>query len=531
MEINMTALTLAPISAKTSQQNQGEVSSYDQTKSVAGSSIELVGSAVRSVSLGGLDLTGRIAEGIDFALDIPRQIGGLAAYIPVPAAKEVGYSVGALFSGVFSALFHGGSVGTFKWLQYARRQGAVDGAMAELVTPDEQVSSASVKSFLALVKDTSIRNDLTSYVGLVEKLADISTSKKISEIERTQESAVLNTELAALEVRLARNAELNELKKLLHAPNEASLASEVELHYLATRMADTMIQRTEDFYKNNSGLVAFKVSGDWSDLAAQGDAGREALVTKIERKLLDTYLAERNGAQIENNLADIRTDVSTAFKTQSAFREAVMYTTLGVLSYTGLLSTVVTGTIDGLGQVTNLLGGVLAKIAPAWVNDLFANALFYAQGTAATVLGYFGIKSAVQLKGFFGNHTDGSSVKGIDAHQSTTDVKASDFASARDTVRVDAAPHADTTVHSDGAGAFEALKAQLDAVSARTDAVASGLHQAGTGAHGAAEVAARIPATVSAPHTVPHMDLRTTVQEGIRVDPSVRVEAVKVTPR
>jgi hypothetical protein len=477
----------------------------------------VVSQSAKATALGALDVAASITERLDSILMLPKTIASLSKYIPIPLSKEIGESVGTIFSAAFYGLFHAGTVGTCKWLQLFRRQTAIDSTLNEVAKPGDTLSM-SLKGYISRIEDPTLRESFKDYATLVTKQARIAEDTSLSEETRRQESQVLSQDIARHEIALRRYGELTEIKNLLRAPDKAGLASEAELHYLATSMADTMIERIEGFYKTNAGFIASEVTGEWTSLAAQGAAGREALIDKIEKHLMKAYLAERNGESAKAIYGEMRSDLCDAFKTNTLFNEAILYTTLGILSYTGLLPLCINKTIEGLGVAGGYIGHAFNAIAPEWLTNAFSNAFGYAEAIGATVLGYLGIKSVATIGEAAKSIREGFGGRSGETSHLSSDARVADTSTA---IRTDAGARVD------GGAPLDALKAQLKSLTRSIDGATARMGEISAATH-QSTVAVD---TGQAIHTqTPHMDVRTAVQE-TRIDPSLKVEALKVTPR
>lgn len=482
----------------------------------------------QSIGFSTLDVAGRVAEGIDNTLKLPDVVGRLSKYIPVPGAEIVGTTVGSIFSLAFRGVTHTLTLGSLKWLQAFRRYTAVNSVLNDTLAPDADISSATVKGYLSGVKDPTVRKDLGQYFKLSKQLAGINESKELTPEQKETESKIVRAELARYELRLSRRAELTDLKRIAGFEKTAQISSEAELSYQAERMADTMIARMETFYKDKGVGAGFKVGGEWAQLAAKGESGRIELVQKIKGRLLDTYLAERNGENVQEKLGQIRTDLTDAFMARSTMREAVFYTVLGALTYTGTLPAVIDGTIKTVGWVGHQAVNVASAVLPEWVTQGIANAFFYAKVATGGVLSWLGLKTGLDIHNAFGGHrhepaSTPHDVRADAAHH--TDVRG-DVRGADATVKVDSAPHA-----ADGSGVLEAMKARLADASSGTSHVQTHTAEVTSQVLRApVDVAARPDIGHIQAH-VPHADVRSGVMEGHVVDPVVKVELSKVNPR
>lgn len=495
-----------------------------------------VGKAFRTVGAALADWGGRLAEGIDYFLDVPKQVFGLAKHIPLPGSEIVGNTVGMIASAMCHFMVHTPTFGALKWLKYLRRASAVSGAVNDAVGADSDVGSITVKSFLSSVSDEKLRADLEEYFTLSRSLGTIAADKNLSEAEKSDRTENVNKSLARLELLLSRRAELNELKQLAGLRDDLQKASEAQLTQLAETMADKMIKMVEGRYKDKLGMLGSKIEGDWTSLAADGERGRPLLVRRIKERLLDAYLVEREGESAKPQVDLIKKELGETFKSSSGLREAVFYTVLPIILYGPQVLNIDVGkAIHDLGQnVTEWLGNIAPHLVPQFVKDALAFAAEAAKQVWDFVWyiggGWLALKGIQAGKALFGG--GGGDAHPVDGtHVDTTHVDSS----ARIDGSADARPadtshlHTDSARTADGSGLLDSVRAQAD-TTADTSARMQPGHADTTGAaRSPIDPGARGVDPAHAPR--PHADVRTGDLQGRPVDPAVRVETIRVNPR
>ncbi len=224
-----------------------------------------------------LKTAGRIADGIEGVIDIPRNIGEFVARYatPIPMVGAVAQNTGLLVSGLTKFAVHCSTFGTLRWLSGIRRNLIVADVSRDAIGKRADLSSMTVAGFVSTIRDPGLRQQFSEYLELLRTKAD-------------------PHKLLKVELSLGRNADFQELRALMGTAEEKQAISQARLSQIAEEVASRMIARIDEKFAGK-GTITGLLPGSWSYLASQGEAGRANLVAQIKEQLLGAYLKERDG--------------------------------------------------------------------------------------------------------------------------------------------------------------------------------------------------------------------------------------------
>lgn len=331
----MTSLALTP----TSQPQASTLTMPSVTEGASVAALATVDTAGRTVAVveSALDTTAQTINTV-----VPATVRTVCSFLPLPGSATSAISTVAEAATTAStwlvntSLQAGAQAFTFgapAWSQALRQGIAVSGTTAELQHGDTS------QEFLARrvaesSEDPLIKQSLLKYLELRKQLKEVQSSG-----DAAPNSAVtdLARSIASYEVKLRDYQDFRDLKQVLDQKSRFAEEHHKQINTLAAETANRMIDKVENYYKENVGTLAGGVEGNWAKLQTeeQRTAARTALRDKIALKLQKVFNSEMNSAETTSELNAVSHELHVAFDSYRHALAATISTALGVTYATG----------------------------------------------------------------------------------------------------------------------------------------------------------------------------------------------------
>lgn len=330
---------------------------HDSTEfSVASFSSDLaVGAA-----LGGLDVAGRAAAGVESTIDFAAEVINTA--VPATTRFVAGFLVPEAFSGIIGgttesvvrggtwlaaasskAAFQSVTFGAPAWVE-ALRQGIAVARATSGLESEGNSHEFLARCFAESQERPVIRQALSDYLDARSELARM---RDTPERDDLRISAVAER-IAELEVKFREYQEFRDLKLMLGKSEEFVRDQYRRVDLLAEHTADRILQRVEDFYRDNLNGWAGEVSGPWAALASEGarNEAREKLRNSIAQRLLGVFESEMNADEVKGQLNELTSELQSTYGTYRKSFRAALYSAIGISCVSGIASELFQSGID-----------------------------------------------------------------------------------------------------------------------------------------------------------------------------------------
>lgn len=345
----------------------------------------------KTTALGGLDLAGRVAQGIDAAIEtvadtvstsVPKGARFTTSLFPLPD------KVDNVIVGTIDFITQGGmwlakitataSVQAFlygapAWMQAARTGVAVYGTTAEL-----QHGDTSAQFLARCLGEHSLpakhRETFHGYIDLKKKLTASAESKPLSR----SAAQALEQQLARYTVTLGNSIDLSLIDAALAGASAFTKQSPDTVKHTAEKMAASVLENIEGFYTKHAGRSAGTVSGTWASTkdSASRSARRKQVESDIATRLGSIFSADLSPHETAVKINKIAATLNSSFGTYRQGFIGLLGTTLGIAWHSGVLlshAAVAWGYITGsVGYVVKVSTNAIRKgitSAVSWGKD------------------------------------------------------------------------------------------------------------------------------------------------------------------
>ncbi len=345
----------------------------------------------KTTALGGLDLAGQVARGIDTVIEtvadtvstsVPKGARFTTSLFPLPE------KVDNVIVGAIDFITQGGmwlakitataSVQAFlygapAWIQAARTGVAVYGTTAEL-----QHGDTSAQFLARCLGEHALpakhREAFHSYIDLKRKLMASAESNPLS----LSAARALEQQLARYAVTLSTSIDLSIIDSALAGASAFTKQSPDTVKQTAERMAASVLENIEGFYTQHAGPSAGTVSGTWTSTkdSASRSARRKQVESDIATRLGSIFSADLSPHETAVKINKIAATLNSSFGTYRQGFIGLLGTTLGIAWHSGVLlshAAVAWGYITGsVGYVVKVSTNAMRKgitSAVSWSKD------------------------------------------------------------------------------------------------------------------------------------------------------------------
>lgn len=311
-----------------------------------------VSGLAKTASLGALDIAGRVAHGIDSAIDgaanavttaVPKGVRLTTSLFPLPD------KVDSALVGTIDFITQGGMwlakitatasiqallFGAPAWIQAARSGVAVYGTAAELHHGD---SSAQ---FLArCLGETSLpanhREAFKSYIELKKKLSALDTNDPKSQATALK----IEEQLSSHTLKLRNSLDLDIINAVLTGSASFAKQSPEMIKHIADRLAASVVEDVQKFYTRQLGASAGRVSGSWDRAKDKATSASRLQETQeaVAKRLTAIFSEDLSPHETAVRINKIAATLNSSFGTYRYGFIGLLGTTLGVAWHSGVL--------------------------------------------------------------------------------------------------------------------------------------------------------------------------------------------------
>ena len=216
-----------------------------------------------------------------------------------------------------------------KWLEAYRIEKAISNGM-ERYEEIESGADLSVSGLIEGIKDEKVKNGLTEYFNLRKKLASI---KEGGTEGREEEIKNISLSLANFELRYKDNQDFSSLKGILENGIKFFESNSTLIEDISDNLAEDMIKRVENFYKDKFGKLSdvVVVKGGFLEIFKSGGNHRDELKKKIKDRLKRVVVADIEKEDVKKELEIIHKNLISSFGLYKEIAKAGTYTILRLI--------------------------------------------------------------------------------------------------------------------------------------------------------------------------------------------------------